>query len=377
MLRPAILPAYASSGARILGRRLRGPRRFSGDAVEICRGIVQACWTGDYLAASGGHFRQFWTRDLGFSAPSLIRLGRGARVEASLAWALDAWAPRGMVTTTIFAARRPADVYTFGVDSLPMLLATLEAAGADALVDRHGHWLGAEVRRYGEVVVDPRTGLVCDERRFSTHRDTVRTASNAYANAMVVALDGVLSRTQWFPSPIPPRAMERFVEHFWRDDHFAERQDRDEVTGDGNLFPFWLGSVPDSLGLLPALRAMQQAGLTQPLPLRYAARRNRAAEDPMQRLFVPDYQGTAIWTSLGGMYAALLRRADPVEADAVLARYASLIERDGTLWEVLTNDLRPYRGRLGLFVSDEAMLWAAILLEEFEAHGTGRPDGAD
>lgn len=193
---------------------------------------------------------------------------------------------------------------------------------------------------------------------------------------MVVALDGVLRRTQWFPSPVPPRARERFVEQFWRDDHIAERRDRDEVTGDGNVFPFWLGCVPDSPGLVAALRAMQRAGLTDPLPLRYAARRNRAAEDPMQRLFVPDYQGTAIWTSLGGMYAALLRRADPARADAVLARYARLIERDGTLWEVLTGDLRPYRGRLGLFVADEAMLWAAILLEQFEAHGTGLVPGA-
>ena len=76
-LDPAIWPGYVSSGARILGRRVRGHRRHPGDAATICRGVVDSCWTGAYLAASGGHFRQFWTRDLGFSAEALVALGQG------------------------------------------------------------------------------------------------------------------------------------------------------------------------------------------------------------------------------------------------------------------------------------------------------------
>lgn len=386
MLRPAILPAYVSSGARIVARRLHGPRRFEGDAEAILRAVVDACWTGDYLAASGGHFCQFWARDFGFSAPSLIRLGWADRVEASLDWALSAWAPRGRVTTTIFAGRRPADVYTLGVDSLPFALASLEATGApgERIVRRHARWLGPEIRRYAAEVIDPRTGRVRDDRRFSTHRDTVRTGSNAYANTMVVVLDGVLRRTGWFPSPVAQGAADRLVAAFWRDDHFSDRAERDVLTGDANVFPFWLGAVPDSLGLATALASLDRGGLARPLPLRYSARRNLAAEDPVQRLFVPDYQGTAIWTSLGGMYLALLARADRAAADAGLRAYARLIERDGTLWEVLTDDLQPYRGRLGLFVADEAMLWAAILLEQLVAipsttarHDEGGLDGEE
>lgn len=70
------------------------------------------------------------------------------------------------------------------------------------------------------------------------------------------------------------------------------------------------------------------------------------------------------------MYLALLARVNPAAARDGLAAYARLIEREGTLWEVLTDDLRPYRGRLGLFVADEAMLWAAILLEDMLREGT-------
>jgi hypothetical protein len=334
---------------------------------------VDACWTGRYLAASGGHFRQFWTRDLGFSAVDLVALGQRDRLVASLTWALDAWRRAGRVTTTIFPGGRPRDVWTYGVDSLPLLLWSLRAVDGEPLLARHRGWLAAEVTRFGGLVLDPATGLVRDDRDFSTHRDTVRSRSNAYANAMVVLLDRLLRETGWFPSPIPAGAQARFVERFWRGDRFVDRADGDEVTGDATVVPFVFGIVPDSLGLASGLRAADELGLADPLPLRYAARRRPAAEDPVQRRLVPDYQGTAIWTSLGGWYLRLLGRADPPAARAVAARYRAAIERAGTLWEVYdgrargTRDLRPYRGPGGLFVSDEAMLWAALFVGPLEA----------
>jgi hypothetical protein len=366
MLDPAILPSYVTSAYRVFRRGVRGPRRHRGDARAIARACVESAWAGDHFVASGGHFRQFWTRDLGFSAGPLVRTGFGERVERSLAWALDAWRPAGRVTTTIFPGRRPRDVYSLGVDSLPLLLHALRAVGADHLVARHAAWLEPEARRYAREVLDPRTGLVRGDRRFSTHRDTVRTDSNAYANTMVVLLDRILRDRGWFPSPIPDGALERFVGAFWRGDRFVEYPDGDEVTGDATVFPFWVGIVPDTSGLASALRAAERAGLADPLPLRYVGSPGPRLEDPVQRLFVPDYQGTAIWTSLGGIYLALLERVDPAAVVAPLGRYAELIERDGTVWEVVDDDLRPYVGRLGIFRADEAMLWSAILLDLFE-----------
>jgi hypothetical protein len=366
MLDPAILPAYASSAARIVQRAVRGHRRHPGDARAIARACVEASWDRDHFDASGGHFRQFWTRDTGFSAEPLVRTGFGERLRASLAWALDAWAPAGRVTTTIFPGRRPRDVYTLGVDSLPLLLHALRACGADDLVARHAGWLESEARRYAREVLDPTTGLVRTDRRFSSHRDTVVTSCNGYANAMVVALDRILRETGWFPSPVPDGAADRFIAAFWAGDRFVETPGGDAVTGDATIFPFWIGAVPDALGLGEALAAARGAGLASPLPLRYAATHDLAAEDPVQRLFVPDYQGTAIWTSLGAIYLQLLERVDPAAVDAPLTAYADLVEREGTVWEVVLDDLRPYVGRLGIFRADEAMLWSAILLDLFE-----------
>lgn len=374
-LDPVLLASYAASGARIIRRRIRGPRRFAGDAGAICRAAVDACWTGEVLAASGGHFRQAWTRDLGFAAPSLVRLGAADRLAASLGWMLDAWSRAGRVTTTIFPGPRPRDVWTFGVDSLPLLvhalraLAEADTSAAEGLIRRHAGWLDRDVRRYASEVIDPETALVRDDRAFSSHRDTVRTRSNAYANTMVTLLDRHLRETGWLPSPVPSGADERLVRAFWRGDRWVDRADTGEVTGDATVAPFFFGVVPDSLGLRSALATAVAAGLADPLPLRYAVRRDRAAEDPIQRLLVPDYQGTAVWTSLGGMYLRLLQRADPPASAIVVDSYRQRVEADATLWEVFDGGarevaaLRPYVGRLGLFVADEAMLWAAILAE--------------
>jgi hypothetical protein len=370
MLDPAILPAYGSSAARIARRGLRGPRRYPGDARAIARACVEAAWARDHFVASGGHFRQFWTRDLGFSAEPLVRTGFGPQVQRSLAWALAAWARRGRVTTTIFPGRRPRDIYTLGVDSLPLLLHAARACDGGELIAQHRSWLEPEVRRYVDAVVDARTGLVRDDRRLSSHRDTVITANNAYANAMVVALDRILRETGWLPSPVPDGALERFLAAFWRGDRFVDTPDGDEVSGDGTIFPFWLGIVPGDRGLGPALAAARTAGLADPLPLRYVAQRAPSAEDRVQQLFVPDYQGTAIWTSLGAIYLQLLERVDPSAVDEPLATYARLIEQAGTVWEVLRADLRPYVGRLGIFRADEAMLWSAILLDLLDRRAT-------
>lgn len=367
LVQPAILPAYASSVVRIADRVVRGHVRHPGTAATIIPAVIERCWDGRRFAASGGQFRQLWARDFGFSAPALVRLGHGARVDASLDWALAAWGRAGRVTTTVFPGARPADVWDYGVDSLPFVLRALRAApSGERLVARHGALLGAEVLRYAAEVVDPATGLVRAGRRYSTHRDTVATSCNAYANTMVALLERELRETGWFPVPFPAGAADRLVDAFWRGDHFGEAPrglpEADLVTGDANVVPFWLGVVPDELGACAMLDALDAAGLTHPLPLRYSAVRP-AAEDRVQGLFVPDYQGTATWTSLGAMAVDVALRVDPPRGERWLRGHVDVIERDGTAWEVLDDDLRPYRGRLGLWRADEAMLWGAFFLD--------------
>jgi hypothetical protein len=144
----------------------------------------------------------FWTRDLSFSVPSLVRLGHRGRVHASLAYALEVWKKRrSHITTTIHYFDRPGDVFEYGVDSLPLFLSALRAAGAEDLVERHHAWLEDEIDHFYKLVVDPATGLVRSDRKFSAHRDTVVNRSNAYGNTMVALLAKTIEETGWFASP--------------------------------------------------------------------------------------------------------------------------------------------------------------------------------
>ena len=185
---PAVLAEYAHNAGVRLRRQFRGHTRPEGDASSIIGACIEACWNGRTFTASPGHFDMFWTRDLAFSAPALVRLGHGARVRASLAYALDVWTKRSShITTTIHYFDRPGDVYEYGVDSLPLFMAALRAVDADDLVEQHRTWLEAEVAHFHARVVDPATGLVRSDRKFSAHRDTVVNRSNAYGNTMVFA----------------------------------------------------------------------------------------------------------------------------------------------------------------------------------------------
>ena len=124
MIRAVFRPALLGMGAHVASARVRravlGHRRHAGPAEQILRAGLERCWSGEYLTASPGHYRQFWTRDLGFAAPALVRLGGPwpDRLLSSLAWAMDVWRRRGShVTTTINPLLRgPVDIFDYGVD---------------------------------------------------------------------------------------------------------------------------------------------------------------------------------------------------------------------------------------------------------------------
>jgi hypothetical protein len=374
---PSMVPVYLHTLAVRARRHQRGHTRHPGDAATIIRVCIDACWNGRTFTASPGHFDMFWTRDLAFSTPALVRLGERDRVHASLAYALDAWTKRGThVTTTINYGDRPADVFEYGVDSLPLLLAALRTADAADLVERHRDWLAAEVAWFADRVVDPATGLVRADRTYSAHRDTVVNRSTAYGNTMVALLAKTLAETGWLESPL-----ERHFDgdhgrllrgHFWAGDRFRDSLGDETVSGEANVWPFYTGVVTNEPMLRSSLAYLEAHGFCDPYPLRYETTRRPGREVWFTRHVLPNYQGTTIWTSLGAIYLQLLRSADPAAAAGEIERYRGWIERDGTYWEVLDGRGRPWISPRRLFIGEESMLWSAIFLDVLE-HGADGP----
>jgi hypothetical protein len=386
-------PAVIGMGLHVTSVRIRralfGHHRFEGTAEEILRGGLEACWSGHYLTASPGTYKQFWTRDTGFAAPALVALGGPwpDRILASLAWAIRVWRDRrSHVTTTINPLFRwPVDIFEYGVDSLPLLLASLRsltsgpdaalAARAEALVAEHAGWLAAEVAWFVDRVVDPATGLVRADRTFSAHRDTFKNGSTAYANAMVALLARTVVETGWGPDLLsrffadgPEGRDWGFLlrRHFWTGDRFRDRLGTDATSGEANVWPFHLGLIEDGAMLTAALESLHREGYTTPYPLKFQVSRQTAGELWVFRLWSSDYQTTTSWTSLGSIYLSLLREVDPAAAAVELDRMRALIERDGTFWEVIDATGRPWQSASHLSISDTSMLWGAILLATLE-----------
>jgi hypothetical protein len=366
-----MVAAYVHTVVVRLRRGVRGHTRHQGDAASIIRACIEACWNGRTFTASPGHFDVFWTRDLSFSVPSLIRLGQGARVHASLAYALDVWTRRrSHITTTIHYFGRPGDVFEYGVDSLPLVMAAMRAAGANDLVERHRDWLAAEIAHFDERVVDGASGLVRPDRTYSAHRDTVVNRSNAYGNTMVALLAKTIAETGWFDSPFERHFDGDYgrllVERFWDGDHFRDALGDDTPSGEANVWPFYAGVIADREMVAAALGFLDAHGFCDPYPLRYETARRPEREVWMTRHLLPGYQGSTVWTSLGAIYFQLLGSVDRSRAATETARYVEWIERDGTFWEVLDARGRPWTSPRWLTVSEESMLWSAIFLDVLE-----------
>jgi hypothetical protein len=373
---PSMVPVYLHTLLVRVRRQARGHTRHRGDAAAIVRACIEACWNGRTFTASPGHFDMFWTRDLCFSAPSLIRVGERERVHASLAYALEVWVRRrSYVTTTINYFDRPADVFAYGVDSLPLLLAALRTLDATDLVERHRAWLAAEIAHFARRVVDPATGLVRSDRTYSAHRDTVVNRSSAYGNTMVALLAKTIGETGWFESPFERRFDGDYGrllrERFWAGDHVRDALGDDTVSGEANVWPFYAGVVTDPAMIASALAYLDANGFCDPYPLRYETARRPEREVWFTRHVLPDYQGSTVWTSLGAIYLQLLGAVDPPRAASEIARYAAWIERDGTFWEVLDARGRPWVSPRRLFVGEESMLWSAIFLDVLENRHLG------
>ena len=401
-LRAFLHPALIGMGLHVAGVRLRravfGHHRFAGSAEEVLRAGLEACWSGRYLTASPGTYQQFWTRDTGFAAPALVRLGGSwpERLLSSLAWAIGVWRDhRSHLTTTINPLFRwPVDIFDYGVDSLPLLLASLHsltrstdtavANRARALAREHADWIADEVAWFVDQVVDPSTGLVRADRTFSAHRDTFKNGSTAYANSMVALLARTVAETGWGPDllsrhflaasgsgaaggPADWGALLR--RYFWTGDRFRDRLGTDVTSGEANVWPFFAGLIEDRSMLTTALETLRREGYATPYPLKFEVEHRTTNELLLFRLWSPDYQTTTSWTSLGSIYLSLLREVDPVGAAAGLDRMRRLIERDGTFWEVLDSRGRPWRSASRLSVSDTSMLWGAILLATLELRG--------
>ncbi len=353
---------HATEGARIFLNSCTSrvlPKKYPGNAEDICRAVIKDCWNGRFFQVSTGNFPQFWTRDFGWCALSLVKLGYQKEVHQSLRYALNRFSEHGKITTAITPRGKPFDYPVFAVDSLPWLLHSIVASKFPYYSYRH--FLDRELQRFAKKVLDNDSSGLVKQAHFSSMKDLAVRRSSCYDNCMVALLAKELAGIKELKNPLKEHNYPALIkQQFWNGNYFYDDiTQKPYVAGDANLFPFALGIIKDEEMLRVTLNSIREAGLDSPFPLKYTAQRKDAAF-LRREILSRNYEGNAIWTHMGPLYIKLVKQIEPELGKQYAEKYAQLIEKHGNYLEVFSPDGKPYRSPF--YYCDRGMLWACNYL---------------
>lgn len=338
-----------------------GFHKFEGSPDRICEQIIESCWNGKYFQVSSGHFCEFYMRDFGWCVDSLIYLGYRQRSTDTIKWALSVYAHQGRLATTITPEGKVVDFFKYSPDTLGFLLRTLHRLDAKDIVHEYRYFIDEEVKRFMKLAVDERTGMIRKDKYFSSMKDHSKRKSSCYDNCFLPIISNALDYFG-LHNPLKPYNYEKLIKHhFWHGTHFLDDMTGQVyVTGDANIFPFWLGIYSDKKMLKQAIHSIQISELDKPVPLRYFHKKDIDHEMVSAEIFAKDYERDTVWAHMGMLYIDVVSKMNKKLAKDYLFYYSFLINKYGTFLEVYTPDTKPYQTRF--YVSDEGMLWAVNYL---------------
>jgi hypothetical protein len=342
---------------------IRGIKKYRGNAEEICRQCLEHSFNKkrNYQMVSAGHFREFYIRDFGWICESMMKLGYEEKVKATLEYALYHYQKNGKLTTTINPRGICFDFTTYSPDSLAYLLRSLALLGDKSLVEKYKDFLEKEAERYYEVAIEKETGLIKKNIKFSSMKDLAVRQSSCYDNCMSFVVSKYLDKLK-LKNPLKKYDFRRIIkDNFWTGEYFLDDlSGSKEITGDSNVFPFWLGVFDDKKMLRKAIESMRKVKLDEPFPLKYC--RNDLKEHEMigTEMVVKDYERDAIWMHMGPLYVELVKKIDKKHAQEYIKKYTEVIEKHGNFLEVFNPKGEVYKSPF--YYSDESMSWAANYL---------------
>lgn len=376
-----ITPTHLQEGFRIFRRSWKqrlNPKRYAGNAQEICQQIVKDCWNGQFFQASTnqGNFAQFWTRDFGWCTAALLKWGYQQEVRQTLKYALHRFYDAGKVTTAITPPGKPFDFPGLAVDSLPWLIHSLHLAKFPLY--QYKDFLNQQLEKFVQDFVNPHTGLVRTDQHFSSMKDYSKRQSSCYDNCMLAMLKKDLQEMSELQNPLTKFNYPALLkQHFWNGRYFYDDLTKQEyVAGDANVFPFLLGIIKERGGedgrdngdgedskaermLRSAWQEMQKAGLDAPFPLKYTASRKNI-KFIWNEVLVHNYESNTLWTHLGPLFIKVVQQIDKVKAEEYKKHYTEWIEREGNYLEVFSTQGKPFR--TPFYSSSSGMLWASNYL---------------
>lgn len=351
-------------GLRGISSHWTKPIRFDGDAMAICRQIVEQCWDAKngYFRTSFYNYPEFYARDFGMCVDALVKLGYREQVIKTLQYALRAYKEHGYVTQIITPRHHP--IHFLGLespDALAFLLHALQSADSGKLIEEYCDLLAREIKRICAKLIRE-DGLIKRELYLSGMRDYAIRQSSCYDNTMIAAIKNsadALGISHPLGNVDYPTLL---LEHFWTGAYFQDDLENDAMTGDANVAPLWFriflreqeGTLLDQI--LPSIRVHQ---LDVPVVLRFEHHAPSHVRMHWLDWFV-SWQHDTAWLHLGNMFLQVLARHDKALAQRYLVGHTALIEREHCYPELVRPDGKPFR--TFFFSADGTMLWAANYL---------------
>ncbi|MFC1690648.1 hypothetical protein ACFL0W_00580 [Nanoarchaeota archaeon] len=365
-----------SEGIRIFrlsrARMKRGLSRYRGDPAKICRQIIENCWNSRYFQTSTHNFAEFWVRDFGFCAESLVKLGYRDKVSKTLEYALSIFEKNKKITTTITPKGKPIDIYSYSPDSLPLLVRTIKIVDDRKLFSKYKNFLQKELYKYYKIVIDKKTGLV-KKKKFSSMKDYSIRKSSCYDNCMAAMMNSDLQELNKknklkLTNPLKNTDFKQLIkQNFWHNGYFLDDlSGSTHVAGDANTFPYWCGLFDPNKNkenkdmLKSSIKNIQKYKLDYPFPLKYTNVRLDKQKMSPQEIFVRDYETNSIWIHMGLAYIEVVKKVDRKLAKKYVDSYTELINKYGTFLEVFDKNAQPFR--TPFYLCDEGMLWCSSYL---------------
>ncbi|MBN2134248.1 MAG: hypothetical protein JW737_00810 [Acidobacteria bacterium] len=361
--------SYFNEAKRIFKRRLKvlftGIKDYDGDDEIICHSILADCYNTEknYFMVSSGHFSEFYARDFGWCAKSLVRLGYKEQVINTLDYALGVYKQFGSIESTIDPGGKPFTYpEKYSPDALAFIIRSIHRSRPNNLLDKYKNLLNWEIEKYYETVVDKDTGLVRRDADFGSMKDYSVRISSCYDNVMTGILADMLKRIRVLYNPFKKHNYTNLIiDNFWTGDYFLDDLSGDKtICGDSNVMPFWGRVVLDKKMIRKMIETVRSEGLDRPFPLKFTAKRLRSKKMIREEFFAGDYQRDAIWPHIGMMYIDVVRQVDDYLARFYMNQYQEIIMRYRNFLEVYTSSGKPFQNLW--FYTDESMLWAANYL---------------
>jgi hypothetical protein len=356
------ISTYLTKGSQVFFTSWKSrifPKKYEGNADQICHQIVKDCWNGRYFQTSAQNFPEFWTRDFGWCTQSLVQLGYRKEIHQTLRYAINRFKESDQITTTIKHDAKPFNFPTLAVDSLPWLIHSIKISGFH--YQSYKTFLNRQIKLFFEEIIDKHTGLVNPNRNFSSIKDFAIRKSSCYDNSMVglLAMDlKSMKLVNPFKEFDYPDLLKR---HFWEGNFFRDDlQKTNYVAADANLFPFIFGLVKDKVMIQSAIQSIQDDGLDYPFPLKYTRDSSQVKFIWQEKMAMRGYESDAIWSHMGPLFIKLVKQFDKKKAREYIELYREQIEKSQGFLEVFNAKGKPYH--TWYYFCDRSMLWAANYL---------------